>query len=203
MKMKNLAILAAVAAAAVAAACLTGSGSKTRAPRLAGERLVGDFDLSEVASIEIGDSLKLAAGEGTNGWTAVPAQETAVDRDKVAKALLKLTELKVGQVARGRKLAEPLKVTVRDAAGKELAAVTLGEKHEKWNMGRYAEFKGETVLIGDRVDEISTDPAFWCLPKPKEEPKAEEVKATEEPKTEEPKAEEPKTEEAKPADGPR
>ena len=166
MKAKNLIILGVVAAVAIAAAWMTG-GTKTRAPRLNGERLIGDVDFSLAASIEIGDAVKLAAGEGTNGWTIVPAQGTGVDREKVAKALLKLTELKVGQVARGRKLAEPMKVVVRDAAGKELAAVTLGEKHEKWNMGRYAEFKGETVLLGDSVDEISSDPAFWCLPKPK------------------------------------
>ena len=70
MTTKNLVILGGAAAVLVVAACLTGGKGKTRGPQLNGERLVGDFDLSEVASVEIGDAVTLVSG--ADGWT-VPA----------------------------------------------------------------------------------------------------------------------------------
>lgn len=160
MNNKNLIILGSVAAVLAGAAYLTRGTDKHRAPRLNGEKLVGAFDVSAAATIDIGGKVKLAAGD--QGWTIATLQDYPADRTKIAENLMKLQELKVGQVARGRKLSEPLKVAVKDAAGKDLAALTLGERHEKWGMGRYAEYKNETVLVGDTLDAFGDDPKAWC-----------------------------------------
>ena len=163
MTTKNLVVLGAVAVVLGGAAYLTKGSGKAKAPKLNGEKIVGAFDVSAAASIDIGDKVKLAAGD--QGWTIATLQDYPADRAKIAENLMKLQELKVGQVARGRKLADPLKVAVKDAAGKDLAALTLGERHEKWGMGRYAEYKGETVLVGETLDAFGTDPKAWCNPK--------------------------------------
>ena len=160
MTTKNLVILGGAAAVLVVAACLTGGKGKTRGPQLNGERLVGNFDLSEVASVEIGDAVKLVSG--ADGWTVPALQDYPVDTAKLNRSLLKLQEIKVGQVAHGRALGKELPVVVRAADGRELAALTLGDRHEKWDRGRYAAYKGETVLVGDRLDEFDTDPQTWC-----------------------------------------
>ncbi|MGN0854703.1 MAG: DUF4340 domain-containing protein [Kiritimatiellia bacterium] len=163
MTTKNLVVLAVVAGVLGGAAYLTGGNGKAKSPKLNGEKLVGAFDVSSAASIDIGDKVKLAAGDA--GWTIATMQDYPADRAKIAENLMKLQELKVGQVARGRQLAAPLKVAVRDAAGKDLAALTLGERHEKWGMGRYATYKGETVLVGETLDAFGDDPKAWCSTK--------------------------------------
>ena len=168
MTTKNLVILAAAAAALGAAAYFTRGGERTKTQKLNGAKIVGDFDLSAAASLEVGDKVKLVAGD--DGWTVATMQDYPADRGKITEALLKLSELKVGQVARGKKIAEPLKVAVKDAAGKELASVTLGERHEKWGMGRYAEYKGESVLVADSLTEFGDDSKRWCETKIVDEP---------------------------------
>ena len=88
---------------------------------------------------------------------------------------MKLAELKVGQVARGRKLGAETAVVLKDSSGKELAALKLGDKHMKkptgqaamyggggYPDGRYAEFAGETVLVKDSLDAFDGDAKNWC-----------------------------------------
>lgn len=65
---------------------------------------------------------------------------------------MKLTELKVGQVVRGKTLEKTSKLVLRGTKGEELASLALGEKHAKWGRGRYAAYKGETVLVSDSLD---------------------------------------------------
>ncbi len=160
MTTKNLIVLTGVALVLGAAAYFTGAGGKGRAPALAGKKILPAFDLAEVASIAIGDKVKLAAGDG--GWTIATWQDYPADRARITENLMKLQELKVGQVARGRELGEKTEVTVKDAAGKTLASVTLGDRHEKWGRGRYADFKGATVLVADTLDAFGDDPKSWC-----------------------------------------
>ena len=72
---------------------------------------------------------------------------------------------------KGKELAEKTPVKVTDASGKPLAEVTLGERHEKWGMGRYAEFSGAAVLVSDTLDAFGDDPKSWCDTKIVDEPR--------------------------------
>ena len=162
MTTKNLVILAAAAAVVGAAAYFT-SGKGTRAPSLIGRNVVQSFEIQDVAAIDIGDGLRLSAGDG--GWTVASMQDYPADTQKIAENLMKLQELKVGQVARGRDLGERTEVAVKDASGKLLASVTLGDRHEKWGHGRYADMEGTTVLVSDTLDAFADDPKRWCSTK--------------------------------------
>ena len=156
MTNKNLITLAATAVVLGAAAYLATSTTSTkRSPRLNGETILPGLDVSAVASVEFGDKLKLASG--ADGWTAATYHNYPVDRSKVVDALLKLTELKVGQVVRGKTVEGATNLVLRDAEGKELAALPLGERHAKWGHGRYATVKGETVLVSDTLDAFDGD----------------------------------------------
>ena len=67
----------------------------------------------------------------------------------------------MGQVSRGKKIENADVLTLRDASGKEVASLPLGEKHAKWGHGRYATFEGETVLVSDSLDAFGTDGKSW------------------------------------------
>lgn len=162
MTTKNLAILATAAIALGAAAYFT-SGKGTRAPSLVGKKVVPSFEIQDVASVEIGGAVRLVAGDG--GWTVASMQDYPADTQKIAENLMKLQELKVGQVARGRDLGGRTDVAVRDASGVVLASVALGDLHEKWGHGRYADMDGTTVLVSDTLDAFGDDPKRWCSTK--------------------------------------
>ena len=165
---KGIYVLAGAAVALGIAAYMTGDGGKNRVNAMVGEKIVGSFDIEKVDKIEIGDKVTLAAGEG--GWKIETMQGYPADRSKIADSLLKLQELKVGQVVTGKKIARPTPVTVRDASGNVLASVVLGERHEKWSYGRYVEYKGAAVLTGEGLDEFGDDPKRWCDTKIIDEP---------------------------------
>ena len=168
MTTKKLVLLAGVALALVAAACLLKGGKRNAAPSLNGKKMLPDFAVADVARIEIGDSLTLAAGP--EGWRIETMQNYPADATRIVENLLALGKLKVGQVVRGRELREKTPVVLRDAKGAELASVTLGERHERWGFGRYAAFKGETVLVTDMLDAFGSDPMRWCDAKIVDEP---------------------------------
>lgn len=164
MNNKNLIILGVAAVVLGGAAFLLSSGTATRAPALNGQKLVQPFDVEKVAKIEIGSALALVAGDA--GWIVPAATNAPADRAKITENLLKLLDLKVGQVVRGKTIENPLAVKVFDANGGELAALTLGERHPKYGFGRYAAFKGETVLVADTLDAFTEDAGFWLAPPP-------------------------------------
>lgn len=168
MKTSNLIILVIVAGVLGAAAYFLGGSSKPSGARLNGKLILPGLDVSAVAKIEVGDKLKLAAGDDC--WTVESYQGYPADRAKIAENLLKLTELKVGQTARGKTLDEKSELRLRDAAGKEIAALTLGAKHPKYGHGRYLAFEGETVLVTDTLDAFDGDPKRWIETKIVDEP---------------------------------
>ena len=164
MNNKNL-ILLGVAAVVLGGAAIFLSGRTAKgAPRLNGQPLVKAFDVEQVAQIQIGDKLALVAGD--DGWIVPAATNAPADRAKITENLLKLLDLKVGQVVRGKTIASPLVVKVLDANGGELAALTLGEPHPKYGFGRYVAFKGETVLVADPLDGFTEDAGYWLAPPP-------------------------------------
>ena len=160
MTTKNLIVLGAVAAVLGGAAYFLNGGAKASAPKLNGKAVVPGLDASKVAKIEVGSKLALTAGD--KGWTVASLNGYPAAREKIVENLLKLGELKVGQVIRGKKLEATTPVVLKDAAGKELAKVELGPKHEKWGHGRYAQFAGETVLVSDTLDAYDGDAKQWC-----------------------------------------
>ena len=160
-----------MAGAAVAlgvAAYYAGGSGASRSPSIAGEKIVGAFDIEKVASVEIGDKVRLAAGDG--GWVVTTMQDYPADKSKIADNLMKLQELKAGQVVPGKTLSQKTPVVVKDAEGRELASVTLGERHDNWSFGRYAEYKGKAVLTGEPLDAFGDDPKRWCETKIVDEP---------------------------------
>ena len=172
MTSKNLNVLVAAAVVLGVAAYFVGSGSKPSAPRLNGKTVVPGLNAADVARIEIGGKLVLAAGE--KGWVVESLYGYPASRDKIAENLLKIAELKVGQVARGRKLGAETAVSLKDAAGKALAELKLGDTHAKkptgqaamyggsYPDGRYLAFEGETVLVKDTLVAFDGDAKKWC-----------------------------------------
>lgn len=173
MKTKNLIILAVVALVLGCAAYFLKSGSRPAAAKLNGKSILPGLSVADVARVEVGGKLALAAS--TDGWKVETLHGYPADREKIAENLMKLAELKVGQVVRGRKLGAESKVTLKDAAGKALAELTLGDKHEKkasgqaamyggggYPDGRYVAFGGETVLVKDTLDAFDGDVKQWC-----------------------------------------
>lgn len=160
MNNKSLIGLAVVAVVLGGAAYFLNSGSKGSAPRLNGKAIASGLKVADVARIEIGGKLTLVAGD--KGWSVETLNGYPADREKIAENLLKLSELKVGQVVRGKTLDNPTPVVLRDAAGRELVNLPLGEKHAKWGHGRYAAFAGETVLVSDTLDAFDGDAKSWC-----------------------------------------
>ncbi|MBE6381500.1 MAG: DUF4340 domain-containing protein [Lentisphaerae bacterium] len=169
MKTSNLVVLGTAAAALIVAAVATSGSGRSRQPQLNGKRIVGDFAVADAAKVDIGGKVVLSSGEG--GWKIDTMQDYPADTSKISENLMKLQELKVGQVVRGKELAEKTPVKVTDASGKPLAEVTLGERHEKWGMGRYAEFSGAAVLVSDTLDAFGDDPKSWCDTKIVDEPR--------------------------------
>lgn len=160
MTTKSLVVLGAVAVILGGAAYCLNRGTKGSSPKLNGKAIAPSLKLAEVAKIEIGDKLRLAAGD--QGWTVESLYGYPADRAKIAENLLKLSELKVGQVVRGKRLEATTPVVLRDAAGKELLQLPLGEKHAKWGHGRYANFAGETVLVADALEAFDGEARSWC-----------------------------------------
>ena len=159
MTTKNLVVLVGAAAVLGGAAWCLSSGSKPSRAKLNGKAIFPKIEMSEVARVELGDKLKLASSD--KGWVVETYHNYPADHAKLTENLLKLTELKVGQVARGKKLESTDALTLKDASGKELASLQLGEKHAKWGHGRYATFSGETVLVSDSLDAFGSDGKAW------------------------------------------
>ncbi len=159
MTTKQLTILLGAAALLGGTALYLSAGAKPAGAQLNGKAIFPKLDVSQVARIELGDKLKLAAGE--KGWTVETFHNYPADHAKLTENLLKLTELKVGQVARGKKIANADVLTLKDASGAAVASLPLGEKHAKWGHGRYATFAGETVLVSDALDAFGSDGKAW------------------------------------------
>ena len=159
MKNKNLIVLAVVAVVLGCAAYFVGSGSRPASAKLNGKSILPGLSVADITRVEIGTNLVLSAS--AEGWKVETMHGYPADRDKIRDNLLKLAELKVGQVARGRKLGDETDVSFKDAFGKELASLKLGDRHSKKN-GRYVAFAGETVLVNDSLDAFDGEAKRWC-----------------------------------------
>ena len=173
MTNKNLVILAAAAAVLGGAAYFCNSGRKIKSSNLNGKPVLPAFDVFEVAKVDVGGKVTLAASD--SGWTLESLYGYPADVTKIRENLLKLKDLTVGQSARGRKIEGGTKVDLKDAKGTVLASVTLGEQHMSkprgqaaqfggggYPDGRYVKFGDGVVLVKDALDAFDGDPKKWC-----------------------------------------
>ncbi|MDD2459889.1 MAG: DUF4340 domain-containing protein [Kiritimatiellia bacterium] len=177
MTNKKLVTLTAAAAVLVGLAYLSSSSKKVKTPSLVGKPVVKKFDLSAVAKIETGPTdKKLVLASTDAGWVIESLHGYPADIAKIRENLLKLTDLKAGHVASGKKLENPALVDLQDAAGKSLATLRLGDKHMRQPAGEMAQFGGggypdgryvaadgsdTVVLVKDSLDAFDGDAKSW------------------------------------------
>ena len=171
--MKKLLILVIAAAALLGAAYLL-KGRSQKTPNLVGRKILAPFNVADVARVEIGGAKSLALAAGEKGWTVDALHGYPADAAKIRDALLKLKDLKAGQPASGISNAAPTTVVLKDAGGKELAKLTMGEQHRSaprgemaqfggggYPDGRYVALDGATVVVNDALNEFDGDPKKW------------------------------------------
>ena len=145
-----------------------------KAPNLVGRKILAPFNVADVARVEIGGAKSLALAAGEKGWTVDALHGYPADAAKIRDALLKLKDLKAGQPASGISNAAPTTVVLKDAGGKELAKLTMGEQHRSaprgemaqfggggYPDGRYVALDGTTVVVNDALNEFDGDPKKW------------------------------------------
>ena len=174
MTNKNLVILAAAAAVLGGAAYFCNSGRKIKSSNLNGKPVLPAFDVSEVAKVEVGGSRKLTLAATDSGWVVDSLYGYPADVTKIRENILKLQDLKVGQMATGTKIEKPVAVELKNSAGKAIASLQLGGTHiakPKGQMaqfggggypdGRYVKFRDEVVLVKDALDAFDGDFKKW------------------------------------------
>ncbi len=172
--MKKLLILLVVAGALLGAAYILKDARAPKTPSLVGRMILPAFNISDVARVEISGPKSLALAGGESGWTIDALHGYPADAAKIRDALLKLKELKAGQPASGISNAAPTVVVLKDAGGKELAKLTMGEQHRSaprgemaqfggggYPDGRYVTLDGSTVIVNDALDAFDGDPKKW------------------------------------------
>lgn len=174
MTTKNLVILTATAVVLAGVAYWSNSGRKMRAPSLVGKKILPAFDMSKVAKLEISGTKKLALACTDEGWVIKSLYGYPADITKIRENLLKLQDLKVGQVATDKKIDKPTLVDLQDASGKSIVALSLGDTHMRKATGAQAQFGGgsfpdgryvlvkdKTALVKDPLDAFDGDPKKW------------------------------------------
>ncbi len=175
MTTKNLIILGAAAVVLGGVAYWTSAGTRMKTPSAVGRKVLPAFSVADVARVEIGGAKKVALAASDAGWKVESLYGYPADVAKIRENLLKLQELKVGQVATGKTIDAPADVALKDAAGKALATLQLGGTHSakpKGQMaqfggggypdGRYVLFEGKTpVLVKDALEAFDGDPKKW------------------------------------------
>ena len=172
--MKKLIILVAVAAALIGAALWLKSGNSKKATNLVGKKVLPEFEIAKVSRVEIAGTKSLALTSSDEaGWTVDALYGYPANGKKILDELLKLKELKAGQPAAGISNATPTTVVLKDADGKELAKLVMGEQHRSAPRGemaqfgggypdrRYVTFDGTTVIVNDALDAFDGDPKKW------------------------------------------
>lgn len=171
---KKLLIMAGVAAVLAVAAYMTTSGRKVGSPSLSGKSILPSFNISELSSIEIGGEKPLSLSLGDRGWKVDTLHGYPADVAKIRENVLRLKDLKVGQVANGMKIEKPALVDLQDKNGKSLASVSLGSQHMRkatgqaamfgggsFPDGRYILFKDKVVLVKDPLSAFNGDLKNW------------------------------------------
>lgn len=151
---------------------------RIKTPSLTGKPVLKTMDLSQVGRIEVStNGKKNLILKGTDaGWTIESLFNYPADITKIRANLLSLTDLKIGQVARDKKMENAILVDLQSPEGKSLAILRLGEKHMReasgqmamfggggaFPDGRYVATEGETVyLVKETLEPFDGDPKSW------------------------------------------
>lgn len=174
MTTKNLVGLAVAAAVLGGAAYLCGSGRKIKSASVNGKPVLEAFDVADVTRLEIGGAQKLTLAATDAGWTVETMYGYPADVTKIRENLMKLADLKVGQVAPGIKISSPVTVAVKNAQGKAIASAVLGDQHRSkpkgesamyggggYPDGRYVKFGEKVVLVKDALEAYDGDFKKW------------------------------------------
>lgn len=178
MTNKKLTSLTLVAVVLAGLAYLSTSSRKVKTPPLVGKPVLAKFALSDIAKIEAGLSggKKLVLESTDAGWVLTSLFGYPADIAKIRENLLKLSDLKIGHVANGKKLDAPALVDLQNASGKSLATLRLGEKYMRQPTGQMAQFGGggypdgryvsaagsdTVVLVKETLDAFDGDPKSW------------------------------------------
>ena len=180
MTTKKLITLAAVAAVLGGLAYVSSNTKKLKTPSLVGKPVLKALNLSNVGDvqrIEVSDNgqKKLILERTDAGWVVKTLFNYPADIAKIRENLLTLADLKIGQVATGKKLDHALVVDLQNASGKSLATLRLGEMSMReatgqmamygggaYPDGRYVATESDTVyLVSETLDAFDGDPRRW------------------------------------------
>jgi hypothetical protein len=177
MTANKVTTLVVVAAVLGGLAYWSSNRGRIKTPSLAGKPVLKAVDLSQVGRIEVTtNGKKNLILKGTDaGWTLESLFNYPADITKIRANLLSLTDLKIGQVARDKKMEHAILVDLQSAEGKSLAVLRLGEKRMReatgqmamygggsFPDGRYVATEGDTVyLVKETLDAFDGDPKSW------------------------------------------
>ena len=129
MKSSKVIILAGVAVVLCGAAVVVKSNRRVRTPDLVGRKVLPAFNVSDVARVEVNGAKKVALAASDKGWTVDALHGYPADAKKIRDEILKLKDLKAGPSASDVADASSTKVVLKDASGKELATLSMGDTH--------------------------------------------------------------------------
>ncbi len=151
---------------------------RIKTPSLTGKPVLKSIDLSQVGRLELTtNGKKSLILKGTEaGWKIESLFNYPADITKIRANLLSLTDLKIGQVVREKKLENATLADLQSPEGKSLAILRLGERHLReapgemammgggsFPDGRYVATEEETVyLVKETLDAFDGDIKNWA-----------------------------------------
>ena len=172
MKPGKLLTLVIAAAVLVALAFWSSNRKQSAPPSSIGKKLLPALKLESVARVEIArQGAPIAIERGDDGWTVKNLSGYPADVSKLQSALLKLTDLRIGEVARGVNIDTNVTlVDLQGGSGKPLATLRLGsrpagaERHGyRMPQGRYISVAGDpqVYLVKEGLEEFDGEPRDW------------------------------------------
>ena len=173
MKTKQLFTLAIIAFILVALAVRSSRQQQNAPPSVIGKKLLPSLAIDSVGRVEIAHKdARVTLVRGDDGWTITNLFNYPADLSKLQAALLKLSEQKIGEVARGVNVdTNATLVDLQGSSGKPLATLRLGNNAapadpEKYRpaQGRYVAVAGnsQVYLVKDDLDAFDGTPQSWA-----------------------------------------
>ena len=171
MKPGKLVILAVAAAVMAALAVWTNRQAQATPPSIIGKKLLPRLDLESVARVEIArGGAPIVLIRGDDGWEVKNLFGYPADVSKLQTSLLTLSELKIGEVARGVNIdTNATLVDLQGASGKPLATLRMGNHTSAERSGfrsphgRYVAVAGDAhvYLVKDELETFDGAALGW------------------------------------------